>query len=429
MTPTEDVSRQAAILAVDDDPTVLAALRRLLRPDGVQLFTASGGDEALELMEQHADTLDVIISDFTMPGMDGAELLRAARLRWPDVTRILLTGNADLPAAARAVNEGQMSHLATKPWQPEEFRHVVARAVEQKRILAENRRLRLLADQQAKRLEQWNQHLETTVAERTLELEAANASLNRSLLDTVRLLTTFLEQRLPEHAARSRETAKLAGQLAERAALPVEDVRRIQVAALVHDIGLLQLRPSLVNGSPASLPLAGRIQYQQHAELGQGLLGKVEQLREMALWIRHHHERWDGNGYPDRLAKTAIPMPSRIIGLASAFFEERLSATSVANWLHQQRTAGQFDPDLVDLLQEVLRGESARVTQLLVPVTDLKPGMLLLEDVQSSAGTMILRSGQVLSASNVERVQKFADSGALVSASVSVAAANPRVAA
>lgn len=419
----ESAPPPATILAVDDDSSVLTALRRLLRPDGIHLHTASGGDEALAVLEEHGETLDVIVSDYAMPGMNGAELLRAARMRWPDVTRILLTGNADLPAAARAVNEGHLSHLATKPWQPDEFRHVVSRAIEQRRMLAENRRLRQLADQQAKRLEQWNQHLEATVAARTAELEAANASLNRSLLDTVRLLTTFMEQRLPEHAARSREAARLAGKLAERAALPADDVRRIQVAALIHDIGLLRLPASLVHGSPASLPMAGRIQYQQHAELGQQLLATVERLREMGRWIRHHHERWDGTGYPDQLARTAIPMPSRIIGLAASFFEQRLAPAGVANWLQQQRSAGQFDPDLVSLLEEVLRGEPAHVTERRMPIAKLQPGMLLIQDVQTSAGMCVLRAGQVLNASHIERVQKFANSGALDELSVSVAAA------
>src|SRR4030081_1650880 len=155
------------VMAVDDDPTVLSALRRLLRPEGIELLTASSGDEALQALEEHGEALDVLISDYAMPGMNGAELLHKVRARWPEITRVLLTGNADLPAAARAVNEGQLSHLSTKPWQPEEFRLVVLQAIDQRRMLRENRELRLLADQQAKRLEEWNQRLEVLVAERT----------------------------------------------------------------------------------------------------------------------------------------------------------------------------------------------------------------------------------------------------------------------
>jgi response regulator RpfG family c-di-GMP phosphodiesterase len=350
------------VMAVDDDPMVLAALRRLLRPEGIQLLTASSGEEALLALEENGEGLDVLISDYAMPGMDGAELLHKVRRRWPEVTRVLLTGNADLPAAARAVNEGQLSHLCTKPWQPDEFRVVVLHAIEQRRILRENRRLRLLADEQAASLEQWNQRLELQVAERTAELQEANVSLNRSLLDTVRLLTTVLEQRLPEHATRSREVARLAGRLAERAALPAEEVRRIQVAGLVHDIGLLGVPPALMNSVPSALPMAGRIQYQQHAEIGYQFLSSVERLQEMARWIRHHHERWDGNGYPDRLSRTAIPMQSRIIGLAAGYMEARPARGGVANWLRQQRTEGAHDPDLLDLLERELRGEPSDVT-------------------------------------------------------------------
>ena len=409
----ESEHSEPAILAVDDDPAVLSALRRLLRPDGVQLHTAASGEEGLAVLEEHGDSLDAIISDFAMPGMDGAEFLSTARIRWPDVTRILLTGNADLPAAARAVNEGQMSYLATKPWQPEEFRHLIARAIEQRRILAENRRLRQLADEQAKRLEEWNQHLEVTVAQRTAELENANAHLNRSLLDTVRLLTTFMEQRLPDHAARCRDTARLAGRLAERAAMSAEEVRRIQVAALVHDIGLLRLPPTLVHGSPVALPVASRMQYQKHVEFGEQLLANVERLREIARWIRHHHERWDGTGYPDKLASTDIPMPSRIIGLASAFFEDRLAQVNVVTWIRQQRTDGRFDPDLVDLLDEELGGAPMYVAEQALLVTDLKPGMVLLRDVRSGSGSVILRAGQTLMRAHIDHVQKFAAASGL----------------
>jgi response regulator RpfG family c-di-GMP phosphodiesterase len=408
------------VMAVDDDPTVLSALRRLLRPEGIQLLTASSGDEALVALEEHGEALDVLISDYAMPGMDGAELLRNVRARWPEVTRVLLTGNADLPAAARAVNEGKLSHLCTKPWQPEEFRLVVLQAIDQRRMLRENRQLRLLADQQAVRLEDWNQRLEAQVAERTAELQSANISLNKSLLETVRLLTTVLEQRLPEHAARCREVARLAGRLAERAALPPDEVRRIQVAALVHDIGLLGLSQALTIRVPSGLPMAGRIQYQQHAEIGYTLLSSVERLTDMAGWIRHHHERWDGNGYPDRLSRIEIPMPSRIIGLAAGYIEARAARGGIANWLRLQREDGAYDPDLVDLLERELRGDAADVTYKLVELEALQPGMVLLEDVRATTGTVILAAGHALSAEQVARVVKFAASGGLEQSEVSV---------
>src|SRR2546430_1061089 len=158
------------VLLVDDDEALLAAMSRLLRPDGVRVLIASGGQRALELLEAEGTSIGVIVSDYAMPGMNGADLLRAVRLRWPDVTRILSTGNADLHAAARAVNEGQVSRLVTKPCDPDQFRELVSTALAQHHILLENRRLRQVADEQAARLEQWNRQLEDMVKQRTAEL-------------------------------------------------------------------------------------------------------------------------------------------------------------------------------------------------------------------------------------------------------------------
>jgi response regulator RpfG family c-di-GMP phosphodiesterase len=140
----------------------------------------------------------VLISDYSMPDMNGAELLRGASLRWPDITRVLLTGNADMPAAVLAVNDGRLSRLYTKPWQPDDFRRAVAEALEQHRTLVENQRLQAEAVEQSARLAQWNEQLEGIVVDRTTELQQANETLGHGLLEMFRLLQTFLGWRLPE---------------------------------------------------------------------------------------------------------------------------------------------------------------------------------------------------------------------------------------
>jgi response regulator RpfG family c-di-GMP phosphodiesterase len=346
-----------SILAVDDEPAVLEAIKRLLRPDGIDVRTAGGGDEALRLLEQNADSIGVIVSDYAMPEMTGAELLRTTSQRWPDIMRVLLTGNADLDAASRAVNEGHLSRLYTKPWQPAEFRQAIAQALEQHRILSENAKLRALAEEQALRLEQWNRRLETQVAERTAELEQANVGLQKGMLGTVQLLLGMLEQRLPERAARCREVARLAARLAERAFMPRNEIRWVQVAALVHDLGLASLPDSLLRRPAAELLLNQRIQYERHPLIGQKMLSRVEELTRLGTWVRHHHERWDGMGYPDRLVGEAIPLPSRIIAVADAYLEAASLETGKAPmWRRAQLTAGAFDPGLITLLHAELSG-------------------------------------------------------------------------
>jgi response regulator RpfG family c-di-GMP phosphodiesterase len=412
LAPEPIPKRAISILAVDDEPSVLEALKRLLRPDGIEVRTARSGAEALLMLEQDADSIGAIISDYSMPGMSGADLLRITCLRWPDLTRVLLTGNADLEAASRAVNEGQLSRLYTKPWQPAEFRQAIAQALEQHRVLTENRTLRALAEEQAASLEQWNHRLETQVTERTAELEQANLSLQKGLLGTVQLLLGMLEYRLPDRAARCREVARLAARLAERAGLPTTEIRWVQVAALVHDLGLASLPDALLRRQPAELLLTQRVQYERHPLIGQKMLSRVEELTRLGIWVRHHHERWDGMGYPDRLASTAIPLPSRIIALADAYIEAATLENGTAPmWRRAQLTAGAFDPGLITLLHDELHGApmppDARAGRVTVAVENLQVGMVLAEAIRTTSGSILLAEGEKLTEDQVARVLSF----------------------
>src|ERR1700681_4786168 len=146
---TAAAGESPTVLVIDDEPSVLTALTRLLRPDGIRLLCANSGDQALALLEESGESVSVVMTDYTMPGMDGADLLHAVSTRWPDITRILLTGNADMPAAARAVNEGRVSRLCTKPWRPDELRQAINEAIHQNIVIRENRRPRARAAQQA----------------------------------------------------------------------------------------------------------------------------------------------------------------------------------------------------------------------------------------------------------------------------------------
>jgi response regulator RpfG family c-di-GMP phosphodiesterase len=379
-------SQQAAavVLAVDE-PAILSALARLLHPDGVRVLTASGGEEALRLLEQYASSIDVLISDYAMPGMNGAELLRSARFRWPDITRVLLTGNADLPAAGRAVNDGQLSRLYTKPWQPDEFRRAVTEAVRLRATIRENGRLRALAEEQAARLAQWNQRLEELVAERTT----------------------------------CKEIARLAARLAERAGLAAEEVCRVQVAALIHDIGLIGVPEAVLRCSWSELTLAGRTRYEGHSAIGHSILSPVEQLTELATWIRHHHERWDGRGYPDRLAGAAIPPVSRIIALADGYVEAvAREGGTAANWRHSQVNAGAYDPALLPLLDDEVRGRPASLPGHDQLATQVREGMVLDAPIRAASGAVLLPAGQRLTRDHIERLRQFSRQGALAVDSV-----------
>src|SRR5207237_7772541 len=135
---------------------------------------------------------------------------------------------------------------------------------------------------------------------------------------------------------------RLAGRLGGGAGVCVGEVERVQVAAFVQDVGLTALPDAMLRRPPAELSMSGRRQYQGHSAVGQRMLSSVAELSDIATWIRHHHERWDGRGYPDRLAGDAIPLPSRIIALADGYLEAvDLETGTAARWRGTQKLAGE----------------------------------------------------------------------------------------
>lgn len=144
MPGTADAVRQPAVqqrtlLLVDDEPNILASLKRLLRRDGYHILTANSGQEGLDVLASHA--VDVIVSDQRMPGMLGADFLRKAKLLYPQTIRIMLSGYTELQAVTDAVNEGAIFKFLTKPWEDHQLREHIAEAFRLKGIDDDNVRL------------------------------------------------------------------------------------------------------------------------------------------------------------------------------------------------------------------------------------------------------------------------------------------------
>ena len=129
----------ATVLCVDDEPNILAALKRMLRADGLCVLTAAGGAQALSMLEQMP--VDLVISDMRMPGMDGAQFLEQVHLRWPHVVRVMLTGHADISATISAINRGRIFRYVHKPWDEHDLMLTVRQGLEMHRLEAERQRL------------------------------------------------------------------------------------------------------------------------------------------------------------------------------------------------------------------------------------------------------------------------------------------------
>jgi diguanylate cyclase (GGDEF)-like protein len=167
---------QPTLLLVDDEPSILSSLRRLLRGDGYRILTANSGSEGLQILAENV--VDVIVSDQRMPEMTGVEFLRKVRQSYPDTVRIVLSGFTELQTVTDAVNAGAIYKFLTKPWDDEQLRSHIQEAVAYGAIANENRLLALQVRTANQKLAAVNRQLETVLARQQSEIERGEISLD-----------------------------------------------------------------------------------------------------------------------------------------------------------------------------------------------------------------------------------------------------------
>lgn len=401
------------LLCVDDEANILSSLKRLFRPAGYKILTATGGEEALALMEREA--VDLIVSDMRMPGMNGAQVLAAARARWPETVRILLTGYADITSTIEAINSGQLHRYISKPWDDNEVLLVVREGLEKKALLREKNRLEALTRAQNEELKSLNASLEAKVAERTAELATAHDKLKTGFLNTIKTFSNLIELRGGQMAGHSRRVADLARRLGQALKLPSSEAQDLFFAALLHDLGKFGLPDALLGKPFNQLTPDERSEMVKHPAKGEALLMGLEQLRGAARLIRAHHERFDGQGYPDGLAGSAIPPGARILAVANdydavqqgAISPKRASAEEALQYLRAGR-GHRYDPVVLDALDKLL-GAAARPEAGPLPIQSdkLKPGMVLARDLVTRDGVLLLAHDFIVDDNLIRQIQGF----------------------
>ena len=169
-------SGKRTLLLVDDEPNIVSALKRLLRPDGYQILSACSGQQGLDVLASHE--VDVIVSDQRMPGMLGADFLRAAKVRHPHTIRIMLSGYTELQSVTAAVNEGAIYKFLTKPWDDDQLRGHIGEAFALKEIADDNERLNLALRTANHELAQANRKMEELLRQKQQQIALGESSLN-----------------------------------------------------------------------------------------------------------------------------------------------------------------------------------------------------------------------------------------------------------
>lgn len=411
----------ATLLLVDDEPNILSSLRRLLRPTGYRTLTAESGKAGLEILER--EQIDLVISDMRMPEMDGARFLEEVRTRWPHVIRLLLTGYADISSTIAAINRGEVYRYISKPWNDNDLTLVIRDALENNRLRRENERLLALTKAQNEELKELNSGLENKVKQRTSEIEQINSFLNlandklkQNFLVSIKMFSGLIELRGDSVGGHSRRVAELSRKLAEKVGMSSREQHDVFYAGLLHDIGKIGFSDTLLTRPVSKMSSEEMSQYRKHPVIGASALTPLEELTEVARLIRGHHERFDGQGYPDGLQGEAIPRGARLIsivndydGLQRGTLSERKMTAEESQKLLIQARGKRYDPQLLDAfidLLGVLAEEAIR--EKAVYYTDLRSGMTLSRDLVSKEGILLLAADFVLDAKIIRQIQEYA---------------------
>jgi putative nucleotidyltransferase with HDIG domain len=283
----------------------------------------------------------LVMTDMRMPKMDGIELLKQVRARWPDTAVVMITAVADVEVAVSCLANGAMDYL-TKPFHLEEVRARVQQVLEKRRLVLENR--------------DYQERLEQRVAAQARRLEEL-------FLAGIQALAEALELKDPYTRGHSVRVSAYSGAIARALGLDAETVRQIELGGHLHDIGKIGVREDVLN-KPGKLTDEEYRHIMTHPVLGWRILAPLMADAPIALnVVRSHHERIDGRGVPDRLRADEIPLEARIVAVADAFDAMLSGRPYRGDEMHlaealaelEEHSGTQFDADVVRATLDAVR--------------------------------------------------------------------------
>ena len=329
------------ILIVDDEVEITEILADLLSEEYDCLKAGSAEDALARLGEGE---FQLVISDITMPGMSGLDMIPHVKELSPQTVVVMISGMQTVESAIGALRLGAFDYLM-KPFDLRQVEAVVKRALEHYELVVAKQR--------------YENHLEELVEQRTAELDRALNSLEAAYRSTLKALTAALETRDSETHGHSERVVTYSLRLGREYGLNSEQMKALEFGSLLHDIGKIGVPDSILR-KPAKLTEEEWVRMREHPLHGQQILRGIEFLQGASRVVAQHHEKWDGTGYPLGLQKEEIDICARIFALADAFdaiTSDRVyrrgksyeaAAQELDDWAGRQ-----FDPKVVEAFHRV----------------------------------------------------------------------------
>jgi response regulator RpfG family c-di-GMP phosphodiesterase len=335
-------SDRRRVTLVDDEPHSLDVLVRAARSWDFDCQSAHSAEDALALLERQPTP--VVVTDLRMPGRGGVWLVQEIQKRWPETSIIVVTAGQDEDALAQCLVAGA-HHYFLKPINFDEFHHALKSTMRSYQHRRDKEKYR-------RRLEQ--------------SLDRQRRELRRTFFSAIDCLVRTLEARDPYTSGHSLRVRDHSLELGRRLGLSPRRLKRLSLAAKLHDIGKVGLAEGILN-KPTALSVEEYANVRDHPEIGARILAPIIRSKEVLAAIRHHHERFDGGGYPDGLAGEHIPLCARIITITDSYdamamtrkYHTAKSHSEVMEVLRQE-TGKKHDPELMALFSQVIESSPLR---------------------------------------------------------------------
>ena len=336
-----DKNHQPNLLIVDDEVEVRSVLHDLLS-EAYQCTEAASAEDALAQLRER--DYQLVISDITMSGMTGLEMIPHVKVISPDTVIVMISGMQTIESAINALRLGAFDYLM-KPFDLRQAEAAIARAYEHHELIAAKRR--------------YENHLEELVEQRTAELDQALDSLENAYRTTLQALTAALETRDSETHGHSERVVTFSLRLGREYGLTAAEMKALEFGSLLHDIGKIGV-PDAILRKPAKLTDEEWVRMREHPMHGQQILRGIKFLEGAAKVVAQHHEKWDGSGYPLGLKGEEIDICARIFSVADAFdaitsdrvYREgrpyEAASQELDEWVGRQ-----FDPKVVEAFHRV----------------------------------------------------------------------------